>query len=140
MPVSNGTYPKTLPNSKMATDVKPLPEDDVKEKGGVLGPGDNTTAMALAEAIRREHELTFRDAVRLYPAAIGWSAFVSIGVIMLAFDPQILGGFFATPRFEQDFGYYYAPDDEVRSASLQSTAYDLRPTIYSLPLDSIDFC
>ncbi|OAA61891.1 alpha glucoside transporter [Niveomyces insectorum RCEF 264] len=108
-------------------------EDDVNEKGlgdvggGGVGiivkkPGDDpAAAVVLADAIRREHEMTFRQALRLYPAAIGWSAFVSIGVIMLAFDPQILGGFFATPRFEKDFGYYYQPDDEyIISAPWQS--------------------
>ncbi|CAK7234321.1 hypothetical protein SBRCBS47491_008908 [Sporothrix bragantina] len=89
----------------------------------VLGPNNGAppAAVTLAEAIRREHELTFRDAIQLYPAAIGWSAFVSIGVIMLAFDPQILGGFFATPRFEKDFGYYFEPNDEyIISAPWQS--------------------
>ncbi|KJR83315.1 Sugar transporter family protein [Sporothrix schenckii 1099-18] len=111
----------------MATDsTKPLPEDDIvhetKSRGSAVAGGEGAVASeALAEAIRREHELTFRDAVRLYPAAIGWSAFVSIGVIMLAFDPQILGGFFATPRFEQDFGYQYGPDgDYIISAPWQS--------------------
>jgi hypothetical protein len=55
---------------------------------------------ALAEAIAFEHNLTFAQAVKLYPAAIGWSAFVSIGVIMLAFDPQLLGNLYATPQFQ----------------------------------------
>ncbi|KAF3760013.1 putative maltose permease [Cryphonectria parasitica EP155] len=64
-----------------------------------------TTTTALA--IQAEHELTFREACRLYPAAIGWSAFVSLGVIMLAFDPQLLGNLYATPQFCRDFGYLY---------------------------------
>ncbi|OHX01010.1 maltose permease [Colletotrichum incanum] len=61
----------------------------------------------LAEAIRLEHNLNFSQAVKLYPAAIGWSAFVSLGVIMLAFDPQLLGNLYATPQFQRDFGYEY---------------------------------
>ena len=32
----------------------------------------------LANAIQQEHEMSFRDALRLYPAAIGWSGFVSL--------------------------------------------------------------
>lgn len=63
--------------------------------------------LALAEAIRREHALTFRQAIALYPQAMAWSAFVSIGVIMLAFDPQLLGNLFATPQFQKDFGYEF---------------------------------
>ena len=61
----------------------------------------------LGEAIRVEHNLTFREAVRLYPAAIGWSVFVSMGVIMLAFDPQLLGNLFAMTQFQNDFGYEF---------------------------------
>lgn len=64
-----------------------------------------TTTTALA--IQAEHELTFRQACALYPAAIGWSVFVSLGVIMLAFDPQLLGNLYATPQFCRDFGYLY---------------------------------
>ncbi|UNI22234.1 hypothetical protein JDV02_008141 [Purpureocillium takamizusanense] len=59
----------------------------------------------LVEAIRAENELTFGQALRLYPKAIGWSAFVSMGVIMLAFDPQLIGNLYATPQFQRDFGY-----------------------------------
>ncbi len=76
------------------------PTGDLKH--AVEGP--DTT---LVDAIRYEHSLTFVDAVKLYPAAIGWSAFMSIGVIMLAFDPQLLGNFAATPQFQTDFGYEY---------------------------------
>jgi hypothetical protein len=61
----------------------------------------------LAEAIHREHSLTFWEACKLYPSAIGWSAFVSLGVIMLAYDPQLLGNLYAMPQFQRDFGYKF---------------------------------
>lgn len=61
----------------------------------------------LAAAIRHEHELSFRDALRLYPTAIGWSVFVSLGVVMLAFDPQLIGNLYAIPQFQSTFGYQY---------------------------------
>jgi SP family general alpha glucoside:H+ symporter-like MFS transporter len=54
-----------------------------------------------------EHRMTFMKALRLYPKAIGWSAFFSMGVIMTAFDPQLLGSLYATPSFQKDFGYLY---------------------------------
>ncbi|KXJ87014.1 maltose permease [Microdochium bolleyi] len=60
---------------------------------------------AIVDAIQLEHEMGFRQAVKLYPASIGWSLFVSIGVIMLAFDPQIVGSMYAMPQFQKDFGY-----------------------------------
>jgi len=34
------------------------------------------------EAIEIEHSLSFLEAVKLYPKAIGWSVFFSLGVIM----------------------------------------------------------
>ncbi|KAI1780363.1 putative maltose permease [Hypoxylon cercidicola] len=67
--------------------------------------GGRDTDVALAEAIEHERELSFWQAAKLYPKAVGWSAFVSIGVIMLAFDPQIIGNMFAMPQFQRDFGF-----------------------------------
>lgn len=81
-------------------DTKPSFGEDSKPHAG--------DGAAIGEAVQFEHSLTFRQALRLYPAAIGWSAFVSIGVIMLAFDPQLLGNLYATPQFQRDFGYEFA--------------------------------
>ena len=47
-----------------------------------------------------EHELSFRDAMKLYPTAAGWSIFFSLAVVMCAFDSQLLGDFYATPAFQ----------------------------------------
>jgi SP family general alpha glucoside:H+ symporter-like MFS transporter len=73
----------------------------------VVTKKDSVDDAALAEAIAFEHNLTLGQALKLYPAAIAWSGFVSIGVIMLAFDPQLLGNLYATPQFQSDFGYMY---------------------------------
>lgn len=56
------------------------------------------------QAVHQEHELTFSKALKIYPKAIGWSAYVSLGVIMLAFDPQLMGNLYATPEFARQFG------------------------------------
>jgi sugar porter (SP) family MFS transporter len=85
----------------------------------VLGASTKPGAVddvGLAEAIAFEHNLTFADAVKLYPAAIGWSAFVSIGVIMLAFDPQLLGNLYATPQFQKDFGHEFQGSYTISAA------------------------
>lgn len=70
-------------------------------------PGAVTIDASVDEGVDFEHNLTFFEACKLYPAAIGWSAFVSLGVIMLAFDPQLLGNLYAMPQFQKDFGYLY---------------------------------
>lgn len=59
------------------------------------------------QATADEHNLTFLQAIKLYPKAIAWSMFFSLGIIMTAFDPQLLGQLFAAPRFQRDFGYNF---------------------------------
>jgi MFS transporter, SP family, general alpha glucoside:H+ symporter len=59
------------------------------------------------QAVEQEHDLSFLQALKLYPSAVFWSIFFSLGVIMTAFDPQLLGNLYATPAFQRDFGYLY---------------------------------
>lgn len=43
----------------------------------------------IAEAIAVEHTLSFWEAVKLYPKAIGWSMYFSMGVIMLCMPSSL---------------------------------------------------
>ena len=95
--------------------------DDAKR-----GPATSTAdQVVLTEAIRHEHSLAFWQAVKLYPAAVGWSMFVSIGVIMLAFDPQLLGNLYATPQFAADFGYEYEGEVSRLDTTFLSATMDI---------------
>lgn len=58
-------------------------------------------------SIESEEQLSFIDAAKRYPGAIGWSVFFSLGIIMTAFDSQLLGNLYATPAFQRDFGYLF---------------------------------
>ena len=58
------------------------------------------------QATEFEHSMTF-EALKLYPTSAAWSVFSSLGIIMTAFDPQLLGNLYATPAFQNDFGYLY---------------------------------
>ncbi|KAM4060973.1 major facilitator superfamily protein [Hirsutella rhossiliensis] len=71
------------------------------------------------EPIHTEHQLSFLEAVRLYPKAIAWSAFFSIGVISAAFDQQLVGSLYSAPQFQRDFGYKYR-GEYIIDASWQS--------------------
>lgn len=42
-------------------------------------------------ATQIEHNLGFWEALNLYRTAAGWSIFFSLGIVMTAFDPQLLG-------------------------------------------------
>ena len=63
-----------------------------------------------------EHQMTFFEAVKLYPGAVGWSIFFSLGIIMTAFDPQLLGNLYATPAFQRDFGYKFKGEYIISAA------------------------
>lgn len=87
----------------MADDVKVHGTAAHHDEGGKPTAGD----AEIVEAIRAQHSLSFSEALKLYPKAVAWSAYVSIGVIMLAFDPQLVGNLYATPQFKKDYGYLY---------------------------------
>ncbi|PHH88983.1 hypothetical protein CDD83_6789 [Cordyceps sp. RAO-2017] len=61
----------------------------------------------------------FVETARLYPKAMAWSFFVSLGVVMAAFDPQLIGSLYSTPQFNRDFGYKHG-DEYIVDASWQS--------------------
>jgi MFS transporter, SP family, general alpha glucoside:H+ symporter len=54
-----------------------------------------------------EHKMSVWESLKTYPTAAAWSIFFSLGTIMTAFDPQLLGNLYATPAFQRDFGYMY---------------------------------
>lgn len=101
-----GDYPQTSDEKHVVSAAENTHRDSVAKPGALAADAE------LVEAIRAENQLTFGQALRLYPKAIGWSAFVSMGVIMLAFDPQLIGNLYATPQFQRDFGYEF--EGEVR--------------------------
>ena len=71
---------------------------------------DDVALKEIGDEARRatdiEHKMTFGEGLRLYPTAIGWSAFFSLGIIMTAFDPQLLGSLYATPAFQKQYGKF----------------------------------
>ena len=99
------------------------PRDASIDDGDVLKGDIVIGAIAgreVREATAEEHNLTFLQALKLYPKAIGWSMFFSMGIIMCAFDPQLLGQLYATPAFQRDFGYEYEPGEWIVRASWQT--------------------
>ena len=50
-----------------------------------------------SKATRREHDLSVRDAIRLYPKAIGFSLIFSTAIIMEGYDLSLLGSLYGYP-------------------------------------------
>jgi len=87
-----------MEESKTATEIM-SPQEEISPKEEMGQQSRLATAM--------EHEMTFFEAVKLYPTSAAWSIFFSLGIIMTAFDPQLLGNLYATPAFQKDFGYLF---------------------------------
>lgn len=67
-------------------------------------------------ATNREHALTFRQALKRYPKAMGWSMFLSAAVAMEGYDLVLLASFYAFPAFQKKYG------QRQKSGSYQVTA------------------
>lgn len=56
------------------------------------------------DATNKEHELTFLQAIKLYPKAVGWSVLMSTALVMDGYDTKLIGSLFAQPAFQQAYG------------------------------------
>lgn len=82
--------------------------EDPKHDAGIIASASIEEIGEEAKAAtKNEHDMSFREVMALYSKAAGWSIFFSLGVIMTAFDPQLLGNLYATPAFQKEFGYLY---------------------------------
>ncbi|KAK5269278.1 hypothetical protein LTR40_014198, partial [Exophiala xenobiotica] len=66
--------------------------ENSKDPAGLIATASIDDIQAEARiAADEEHGRGFWEAAKLYPSAVFWSLFFSLGVIMCAFDPQLLG-------------------------------------------------
>lgn len=66
-------------------------------KLSVINPGVVQEFEEAKNAASKEHELTVRDALKLYPKAIIFSIIFSSAVIMEGYDLSLMGSFFGFP-------------------------------------------
>lgn len=82
--------------------------EDRKDDSAIIATGSVDEIGAKAKiAIEHEHEPTFSPGHAPLSESRGLSIFFSLGIIMTAFDPQLLGNLYATPAFQRDFGYLH---------------------------------
>lgn len=88
--------------------------DTYYDEEAVAGPGDvgdnNKTVQYVLEntrdAVEEERQLGVREAAKIYPKAMFWSVFFSLGVIMCGYDAQLISSFYALPAFVERYGTY----------------------------------
>lgn len=110
--------------SSQARTNTPKPDDDDTIKYHVTQTESNDlqgTKEARA-ATQGEHDLTIRQALKLYPKAIGFSLLFSTAVIMEGYDMHLLGALFGFTPFQVRYGTQINPKtgDPLISAAWQS--------------------
>lgn len=76
-----------------------------------------------------EHELGTWEAMKIYRKAAFWSMFISLSIIMRAYDIEIMGNFFALPAFQQHFGIYYEGHGyQIPASWVRFQLLDMQPT------------
>ncbi|KAK2598390.1 hypothetical protein N8I77_011810 [Diaporthe amygdali] len=79
----------------------------VTDKDSVMGAENiikpNTRAQ---NAASEEKTMSLRQALKLYPKAIGWSVLLSSTLIMEGYDLALLGSLYASPQFNKKFGVW----------------------------------
>jgi SP family general alpha glucoside:H+ symporter-like MFS transporter len=72
------------------------------------------------DATTREHELTFIQAINLWPKAVGWSMLMSAALIMDGYDTKLISSLIALPAFQKAYGVRQANGSYQISAPWQS--------------------
>lgn len=110
--------------SPMDDDGGPKPTSFIDDKGVTqedshvvkrLGP--NQEAKNAAEA---EQSMTFLQAIKLYPKAVGWSVLLSSALIMEGYDLALLSSLYASPEFSKKYGEPGSEDKWEVTAPWQS--------------------
>lgn len=96
-----------LDEKKMGTTLTEVASNDLAmQKTGHL-------AAIVDEATNNEHELSVREAIRLYKPALMWSLIMSTTVIMEGYDTNLLSNFFAYPSFLLRYGDWVGITDST---------------------------
>ena len=72
------------------------------------------------EATDMEKAMSFTQAIKLYPKAVGWSILLSTAIVMKGYDTALLGNFYAFPPFTKRYGVL-TPNSDPPSYQVSQT-------------------
>jgi SP family general alpha glucoside:H+ symporter-like MFS transporter len=55
-------------------------------------------------ATEKEHKMTLKQGIKLYPKAIIWSLLISTCIVMEGFQMSLVNNFYAFPQFNKKYG------------------------------------
>ncbi|KAN0090028.1 putative MFS maltose permease [Hyaloscypha variabilis] len=80
------------------------PEDTVIRRASKAVEGFADISAEAKAATDREHSMSFKQALRLYPKAVGWSILLSTAIVMEGYDVVLLNSFYGLPQFNKKYG------------------------------------
>lgn len=80
------------------------PEDNVIRKASIANANFAGLTAEAKDATDKEHAMTVREALRLYPKAVAWSILLSTAIVMEGYDVVLLGSFYGLPQFNRKYG------------------------------------
>lgn len=96
--------------------------DESMRKLSTVNPAVVAEFQEAKDAANKEHELSIRDAIKLYPKALMFSIIFSTAVVMEGYDLSLTGSFFGFAPFKNYFGRVPDPEGDgmLVSAAWQS--------------------
>lgn len=81
-------------------------------------------------AVRREHDLTTRQALSQHKSAVLWAAVFLLPNFVIGYDPTTVGTLVGIPQFRKEFGYEHPPGSgKYVLASQWTSAFPYAPII-----------
>jgi len=95
-------------------------QDDVKPIESFAHDEMKPSTEGAQHAQDQEKTMSLRQAIKLYPKAIGWSVVLSTALVMEGYDLALLNNLYAHPEFNKKFGVLGSNGDYAVPASWQS--------------------
>ncbi|KIW10723.1 hypothetical protein PV08_10022 [Exophiala spinifera] len=88
--------------------------------GGHVGKADEMLVEVAAEATNFEHELSVREALKIYWRGVIFTTIITLTIVMRVYDIVIINSFFALPAFRNKFGVEVAGNGHQITAPWQA--------------------
>jgi SP family general alpha glucoside:H+ symporter-like MFS transporter len=73
------------------------PNDDVVRRASARNRSYAYLNTEASGAANKEKEMTLKQAIKLYPKAVGWSMLLSTAIVMEGYDVILISSFYALP-------------------------------------------
>jgi hypothetical protein len=98
---------KTTETTMIENTTSNLEGEEARREAAAQGKLDEINRDMAKRGTATEHKIGAWEAMKIYRKGAFWSIFISLSIIMRAYDIEIMGNFYALPAFQQHFGVFY---------------------------------